>query len=209
MTGVQTCALPISYAEKEGTFTATDRRVQKVLPAIPAVGQSRTEFKVYGDLINLLGGQAPATVADAFGKIAAYAAIKYNELGEGGTFVATDLKPVQVVPVSIVPAVEAGKFALLTGAALYHCGTLSLYGEGTMSVCGEAYVEISRTDAAAKNIVDGDQVKVTSAQGSATLSARVSPRMPEGVAFAPYHFAAAPINTICSGASVTAVTISK
>lgn len=202
--------LPVcSYAEKEGTFTATDRRVQKVLPAIPPVGQSRTEFKVYGDLINLLGGQAPATIADAFGKIAAYSSVKYAELTEGGAFVTAQLKPVQVVPVAAVPAVEAGKFALLTGAALYHCGTLSLYGEGTMSVCGEAYVEISRADAAAKNIADGDQVKISSAQGTVTLAARVSPRMPEGVVFAPYHFAATPTSAICSGSAVTAVTISK
>lgn len=202
--------LPVcSYAEKEGTFTATDRRVQRVLPAIPAVGQSRTEFKLYGDLINLLGGQAPETVAAAFAKIGAYSAINYSELAEGGVFATAAIKPVQIVPVSTTPAAESGKLTLLTGAALYHCGTMSLYGEGTVAVCGEGYIEVSRADAAAKNIVDGDQVKVTSTQGTVTLIARVSPRMAEGVVFAPYHFAETPVSSIWSGAATTAVTISK
>lgn len=202
--------LPVcSFAEKEGTFTSTDRRVQKVLPAIPAVGQSRTEFKVYGDLINLLGGQAPASVADAFASIGAYGSLKYQELTEGGAFVTTVIKPVQVVPAAAVPAVEAGKFALLTGAALYHCGTLSLYGEGTMSVCGNGYVEISRSDAAKMNIADGDLVKVTSAAGGVSLTARISTRMQEGTVFAPYHFADSPVGAVWTGAAVTGVTIAK
>jgi len=54
--------LPVcSYAEKEGTFTSSDRRVQKVLPVILPVALSRPEFNLYADLIRMLGGQAPAT----------------------------------------------------------------------------------------------------------------------------------------------------
>lgn len=202
--------LPVcSYAEKEGTFTATDRRVQKITAAIPAAGQSRPEFQVYGELIRLLGGQAAATQAEAFAQIAAYAGISYAELGEGGVFAAVKLTPVQIVPKVVTVAVEAGKFALLSGAALYHCGTMSLYGEGTVSVCGEAYVEISRNDAAKMNISEGAEVKLTSSTGTVSVKARISPRMSEGVLFAPYHFADASINTVWSGAAVTGVTISK
>ncbi len=202
--------LPVcSYAEKEGTFTATDRRVQKIKPAIPAVGQSRTEFQVYGELIQRLGGQVVATPAEVFAQIPAYSQISYADLDEGGIFVPVTLKPVQVVPRSTVPVLEAGKFTLLTGAALYHCGTMSLYGEGTISVCSEAYVELSRNDAENMKIADGDDVKLTSATGTVSLKARISPRMADGVVFAPYHFADASINTIWSGAAVTGVTISK
>jgi predicted molibdopterin-dependent oxidoreductase YjgC len=202
--------LPVcSYAEKEGTFTATDRRVQKITAAIPAVGQSRSEFQVYGELITLLGGQPAATQADAFAQIAAYTGISYAELGEGGAFAAVKLQPVQVVPKATITNVDAGKFTLLTGAALYHCGTMSLYGEGTVSVCGEAYVEISRTDAVKMNIIEGAEVKLTSSTGTVAVKARISPRMSEGVLFAPYHFADASINTVWSGAAVTGVTISK
>ncbi len=202
--------LPVcSYAEKEGTFTATDRRVQKITPTIPAVGQSRTEFKVYGDLIRLLGGQPVASLADAFARISAYSTIKYTDIGAEGVFVTAQLKPAQVVPTFTAATAESGKFSMLTGAALYHCGTLSLYGEGTMSVCGNGYVEISRADAAKLLIAEGDVVKLSSAAGTVSLQARISPRMQEGVVFAPYHFADTPVNLVWSGTSVTGVTISK
>ena len=202
--------LPVcSYAEKEGTFTATDRRVQKVMPAIAPVGQSRSEFSVYAELITALGGQAPATPAEAFAQIAAYAGIDYASLAADGQFAAVRTAPQLVLPKAVHKSVESGKYALLTGAALYHCGTQSLYGEGTIAACPTGYVELSRSDAQKANIEDGDQVKVASATGSMTLQARVTLRMPNGVVFAPYHFADNPINQVWAGAAVTTVTISK
>lgn len=202
--------LPVcSYAEKSGTFTATDRRVQKITPAIPAVGKSRPEFQVYGDLIRLLGGQPAADQAEAFAQISAYADISYAGLTDGGSFAPVKLNTVQVVPQFNPISVDSAKFALLTGAALYHNGTMSLYGEGTVSVCGEAYVEISRNDAAKMQIVDGADITLTSSTGKVSLKARISPRMSDGVVFAPYHFSDSSINTIWSGAAVTGVTISK
>lgn len=199
--------LPVcSYAEKEGTFTATDRRVQKIMPVIPAVGQSRSEFTVYGDLIRLLGGQAPATQAAAFAQIPAYAGIDYAALAADGVFAQVTVKPALVMPSAAAIQVETGKLALLTGAALYHCGTLSQYGEGTVAACPEGYIELSPSDAARMKIEDGGDVTVASASGSLKLKARVSLRMAEGVAFAPYHFG---VNQVWAGATVTSVTISK
>jgi anaerobic selenocysteine-containing dehydrogenase len=78
-----------------------------------------------------------------------------------------------------------------------------------MHVCPEGYLEISRKDAAKQQIADNDLVTVSSSAGSISLKAKVTPRMPEGVVFAPYHFAAAPVNTIWSGAAVTPVTLAK
>lgn len=202
--------LPVcSYAEKEGTFTATDRRVQKVQPVIPPVAQSRSEFKVYGDLIRILGGQAPATPADAFVEIPAYAALSYASLSVNGAFASVSAISRLVLPKYAAPAVEPGKLALLVGAVLYHCGTLSQFGEGPLSVCPEGYLEMSRSDAARMKVVDDDEVAVSTASGTVRMKARVSPRMSEGVVFSPYHFAGNPINQIWSGAAVTSVTISK
>jgi len=117
--------------------------------------------------------------------------------------------PQLVLPKCAMPKVEAGKLALLVGAALHHCGTLSQFGEGPLSVSPEGYLEISRSDAARMKIVDDDEVAVSTASGTVRLKARVSPRMSEGVVFSPYHFAGNPINQIWSGAAVTSVTISK
>ncbi|MBC8019100.1 MAG: molybdopterin-dependent oxidoreductase [Verrucomicrobia bacterium] len=206
--------LPVcSFAEKEGTFTAADRRVQHIKPAIKKVGQSRSDFEIFGALITKLGGVAPSAPVSVFTEIAAsvpgYAGMSYVSLGEEGMFAAVAIKPAFVVPQTATIKAESGKLALLTGSALYHNGTLSQYGEGPMHVCPEGYVELSRTDAASLKFAENDLLTVTSASGSMKLKARISPRMPQGVVFAPYHFGANPINQVWSGAPVTWVTLAK
>jgi len=206
--------LPVcSFAEKEGTLTAADRRVQHIKPAIRKIGQSRSDFEIFGSLITLLGGEAPMSPASVFAEIATsvpgYAGMSYATLGDEGLFASVAVKSSFVVPqASTVPAVT-GKLALVTGSALYHNGTLSQYGEGPMHVCPEGYVEMSRTDAASMKFAENDLLTLTSDSGSMKLKARITPRMPQGVVFAPYHFGDNPVNQVWSGASVTWVTLAK
>ena len=203
-----------SFAEKEGTFTSVGGAVQRVNRAIKPLGQARSDFQILSELIARLDGTAPcADVASAFAELTAtapgYKGLTLAGLGDEGA-----IRPVSGTArfhaVAVAPVVaEAGKMALVTGSALNHSGTLSLYGEGPMLVCPEGYVEFGREDAAALKIDDGDAVKVTSATGTVTLKAKVGTRMPKGVVFAPYHFAANSINTVTAGAAVTWVSIGK
>ena len=207
--------LPVcSFAEKEGTFTSTDRRVQYIKPAIRKLAQIKTDFEIFSDLITRLGGSAPSSPAMQFEAIAAnapgYQGMSHVALRKEGAFAAVSTTPAFIVPQASAPFVaEAGKLALVTGSVLYHSGTLSQYGEGPMHVCPEGYIELSRTDASAHKISENDLVTVSSATGSVQLKAKVTPRMPAGVVFAPYHFSAASINTVWSGAPVTSVTVAK
>lgn len=202
-----------SFAEKEGTYTSVDRRVQHVKPAISTIGQSKSDFEIFTTLIAKLGGVSPATPAAVFAKIAAntpgYAGMTYASLGTEGAFAPVTVKQVLVVPTVTEAAPESGKLALVTGSVLYHNGTLSQHGEGPVYVCPEAYVELSRADAARSSIGENDLVTVTSQNGTLQLRAKVTPRMPEGVVFIPYHFPAAPVNKIWNGSAVTMVLISK
>jgi NADH-quinone oxidoreductase subunit G len=203
-----------SFAEKEGTFTSTDRRVQYIKPAISKNPMNRTDFEVFSELITLLGGLTPSTPAAQFDEIAAktpgYLGLNHVSLQKEGAFAAVAMTPALVVPQTTTPLVaDAGKLALVTGSVLYHSGTLSQYGEGPMHVCPEGYIELSRTDASAHKISENDLITVSSATGSVQLKAKVSLRMPAGVVFAPYHFTAAPINAIWSGSPVTLVTLAK
>ena len=207
--------LPVcSFAEKEGTFTSTDRRVQFIKPAISRNTQIKTDLEVFSDLIVRLGGRPSSTPAALFGEIAAhtpgYNGLSHESLQNEGAFAAVTITPAFVIPKGTASvAAEAGKLALVTGSALYHSGTLSQNGEGPMHVCPEGYIELSRTDASANRIAENDMITVSSATGSMQLKAKVTPRMPAGVVFAPYHFTAAPINTIWGGAPVTLVTVAK
>jgi formate dehydrogenase major subunit/NADH-quinone oxidoreductase subunit G len=207
--------LPVcSFAEKEGTFTSTDRRVQFFKPAIRKNIQIKTDFELFSDLISRLGGQAPSSVAAQFAEIADNTK-GYNGMGHIALRKESALATVVATPAFNVPqtttafAPEPGKFALVTGSALYHSGTLSQYGEGPMHVCPHGYIELSGKDAAAMKISEDDIVSVTSATGTIKLKAKVALRMPAGVVFAPYHFRESPVNAIWSGEPVTAVTITK
>jgi len=203
-----------SFAEKDGTFTSTDRRVQYVSAAIRKNSKCKTDFEIFAALITKLGGQAPASASMLFSEISAntpgYAGMTHVSLRKESAFA-----PVNVTPKLIIPkapdavSTESGKLAMVTGSALYHSGTLSQFGEGPMHVCPEAYVEMSRKDAANLKIQDKDLVTVSSPTGSLQLSVKVTPRMPEGLVFVPYHFSAAPVNAIWDGAPVTMVSLIK
>jgi formate dehydrogenase major subunit/NADH-quinone oxidoreductase subunit G len=207
--------LPVcSFAEKEGTFTSTDRRVQYFKPAIRKNIQIKSDFEVISTLLALLGGQAPASSSAQFNELAAqtpgYQGLSYVALRNDGSFATVTTAPAYVAPqMPVAVTVEQGKLALVVGSALYHSGTLSQFGEGPMHVCPENYIEMSRSDAAALKINENDMVTVTASAGSIKLKAKVTPRMPAGVVFAPYHFSAAPINTVWNGAAVTPVTLAK
>lgn len=203
-----------SFAEKDGTFTSVGRAVQKIQKAIPPVGLARSDFEIFGLMYAALGGESPQSIGEAFAairsSIPSYANIDYYQLGDNGAVYPVNNK-FKLIPVD-APAGQSpsiGAFALLTGNALNHCGTLSLYGEGPMYVCPEGYVELNNGDAIKLGVKDGEPVTVKSPFGEIRLNAKVSFRMPSGVVFAPYHFADKSINGVTDGESVTWVSISK
>lgn len=203
-----------SFAEKEGTFTSVGKAVQKVNRAIKPVGLARSDFEIFNALYSALSGKpAYLNPKAAFAEIAetvpAYAGLTYEKLGDAGVVIAPAMAPKFIAVKGATPAVEVGKLALVTGSALYHCGTMSLYGEGPMLTCPSGYVEIGREEAKRLAVQSDDLVTVTSGSGAVKLKVKVDPRMPDGVAFAPYHFPEQSINAITDGSQVTWVTISK
>ncbi|MBU5638514.1 molybdopterin-dependent oxidoreductase [Geomonas sp. Red69] len=202
-----------SFAEKSGTFTSLGRRVQNVRKAIPAIGLAKSDFEILNALSQSLGGARYNNQGEVFTEIAAtvpaYKGLTQAGLKDEGAVypVAVAAKLVPAAAKSAAPA--AGKLALVTGSALYHCGTMSRFGEGPMYVCPDAYAELNVADAAALKIVEGDQVTVTSGTGAVLVAAKVGKRVPQGVVFSPYHFGEGSVNTITDGSEVTYVTVAK
>ena len=202
-----------SFAEKSGTFTSLGRRVQQVRKAIKPVGLCKSDFEILNSINVALGGSSYANQSELFAEIAAtvpaYRGLTQAGLTDVGAVlpVAVNAKLVPVADKAAAPV--AGKLALVTGSALYHCGTMSRYGEGPMYVCPDAYAELSAADAEALKIAEGDAVTVTSGTGSVTVTAKVGKRLPKGTVFAPYHFGEGSINTVTDGAALTWVSIAK
>ncbi|MHB1383652.1 MAG: formate dehydrogenase subunit alpha [Bellilinea sp.] len=97
-----------AFAEKDGTFTNTDRRVQLVKQAIPPRGQARADWQIICDLAKRLEkrlGPAqsafwdyshPAEILEEMGRcVPDYAGVKYHRLEKAGlqTPVPTDDHP--------------------------------------------------------------------------------------------------------------------
>ena len=55
----------VSFAEKEGTYTNTERRVQRVHPAVPVHGNARPDLDIICDLASRLGGTADASISSS------------------------------------------------------------------------------------------------------------------------------------------------
>ncbi|MDH3998081.1 MAG: NADH-quinone oxidoreductase subunit NuoG [Desulfuromonadales bacterium] len=205
-----------SFAEKDGTFTNAERRIQRVNQGITSPGEARTDGAILTMLANKLGKvpafTGPAAVFAEIGKsVPAYAEFKFDEIGpQGVVWGGETLQPASrnLVAVAGGSTVE-GEYKLVTGSALYHSGTVSTKAMGPMAVVSEAYLELCREDAAALQLKEGDEVKVAGNGVELKLKAKVDNRLPKGVVFAPYHFAEAQVNRLYKGEPVIAVTVSK
>ncbi len=216
-----------SFAEKDGTFTATDRRVQRVRKAIEPIGQCKPDWKILLEISNLLGYpmnyKSPAEVMNEInGLVSIYGGINYNRLEKedlrwpciddshpGTRILHIDgfsrglgrFQPIEFRP----PAEEPDNnypYILTTGRLLFHwhTGTMTRRSETLTNQVNEAVVEINTNDALRLNISNGEMVKVRSRRGEITLNANVTDRIREGVVFIPFHYVEAAANKLTSKA---------
>ena len=205
-----------SFAEKDGTFTNAERRIQRVRPGVSSPGEAKTDFEIFKILSARFGRNvsytsAAAVFADIAANIQEYAGLQMEAIGAQGVVWGGDIlapKKKRVVAVA-AEDVANSEFLLVTGSSLYHSGTMSTRAKGPLSVVSEPYLEFGQEDAKKLNVVDGDMITVKAEGGQIKLKAKVDRRLPQGVVFAPYHFASAEINRLYKGEAVVPVQLSK
>jgi predicted molibdopterin-dependent oxidoreductase YjgC len=212
-----------SFAEKSGTFTSTERRVQLIRPALKPPGEARPDWQIITGLANRLGAEwSYEGPADILAEIAAvtpsYGGISYGRLEKDGLQwpCPTPEHPGTPVlhtgrftrgkglfcPVEYRPPVEETDadypFILSTGRMLFHWhgGTLSRRSSGLDAIAPKAEVEINPADARKTGIQDGDMVRVSSRRGTVVANAHLTLRSPAGTAFMTFHFAEAAVNLL-------------
>ncbi len=205
-----------SYAEKEGTFSNTERRVQRVRKAVTVEGDMRLDTDIFIDLMNRMGYRQPQlTSEEIMDEIASltpsFAGISHRRLDrEGGlqwpcidrTHPGTPIMhvgkftrglgwfyPAEYVPSAELPD-EDYPFILMTGRILYHYNTRAMTGRtpGLMEKEGHSFIEMNDEDAARLGISDGDKVRATSRRGTLVTTARVGDKVSPGETWMPFHF---------------------
>jgi len=206
-----------SFAEKDGTFTNAERRIQKVRRGVSSPGEAKTDYAIF-ELLAARCGQnlsytGPAAVfAEIVATVPEYAGLDYAAIGAQGVVWGGETLTPKVRKLQSVDGAKAssgGSYQLVTGSALYHSGTVSTRASGPLAAMGAPYVELSREDAKGLGVLDGEILSVKAGGVELKLKAKVGTRMPRGVVFVPYHFAEAGINKIYKGESSIAVEIAK
>ena len=220
--------LPSSaFAEKDGTFTNTERKVQRVRKALGPPGQAREDWRILCDVSSRLGYpmayDSPEAVMDEItGVTPSYCGIRYDRLATEGLHwpcTGTDhpgtpclhvdqftcglgvFHAIEYIPPAELPDEEFPLY-LTTGRVLYqyHTGTMTMKSDGLNILAPECFVEISADDASSKNIEQGERIRVASRRGEIEAVARVSEMVEKGTVFIPFHYASAAANKLTHAA---------
>jgi predicted molibdopterin-dependent oxidoreductase YjgC len=213
-----------SFAEKDGTFTNTERRVNRVRAAIPCPGNARVDRDIVIDLAHALGANWPPypdaeSVWNELADLApAWYGIRYDrleeqgmqwpapELGHPGSSFLHAPRPARpggrgkFFPVEYQPPIEQPDseypFILNTGRTLYHynSATMTMREEGILGKQQDAFFEISAEDASNLALAEGDWARIVSRRGSLEARAHVSDRVYPGLVWMALHFAEAKVN---------------
>ncbi len=218
-----------TFASKDGTFTNTDRRVQRVRKAVTPAGEARDDAWIIKQLSGLMGYEMKYDGSeDVFNEIGtvwpAFAGISYSRVESGmGVQWPCPTKDHPGTPFLFAGGFPRGKgrftavsyrepaeitdkeypFALTTGRELfhYHTGTMTRRVKPLDEISPEAYVEIRPEDASELSVEDGSLVNVSSRRGTIKLKARISDRPGRGVVFIPFHFKEAAANVLTNTAT--------
>ncbi len=215
-----------SFVEKTGTFTNTDRTVQKVNKVMEPKGKSRPDWRVLQDLANRMGREwnydsTAEILAEVNSLTPLYGGVTHERVeSEGGLqwpcwdedhpgtkrlyteeFNTEDgmatLQPIGYSEPAETPD-EEYPFTLTTGRVLYqyHTGTMTHREEGIMQYNPSDFVEINPKTAAKYGIESGDPVRIESRRGETTVPAQVTDRVGLENLFVPIHFAESAVNRL-------------
>jgi formate dehydrogenase alpha subunit len=216
------------FAEKTGTYTNTERRVQLAIKAVEPPGAARADWEIIQDLCNRSGYAMsysdPSEIMAEINRVSpSYAGITHERLErsfglawpcptaehpgtpylhkDGFTKGTGSFLPCDFKPLAEPPDNEYD-FILTTGRVYfqYHTGTMTRQVGILEREAPEPLLEINPEDAARLGIRNRDMVEISSRRGTLTIRAEVTGRVPRRVVFSTFHFHEAPINLLTNPA---------
>ena len=214
------------FAEKEGTFTNSERKVQRVRRAVTPPGDAQDDSWIIAQIAARMNYSMdfayPQVLAEINSVTPSYAGITPARLKQGAlTWPCpdTDHPGTPILHVGsfargrglfsqiehLPPAEETDDqypYILSTGRVLqhYHTGTMTREGQGLSRLYPQVLAEINPLDAQKLEIADGDTVTIASRRGKIQVKAWICDRTNPGVVFVPFHFRETPINALTNTA---------
>ncbi len=211
------------FAEKDGTFSNTERRVQRIRKAVDAPGDVKDDWQILCDIATRMGTpmvyENSQAVFEELARVTpSYAGISYDRIAAEGLHWPCPTPEHPGTPILHREQFTRGKgmfhaidytppaeltddeypLYLTTGRVLYHyhTGTMTMKTEGLNDRAPECFVEISPKDAALYELSDGMEVEIASRRGQIKAKIQVSPKAVAGTIFIPFHFAQAAANRL-------------
>jgi len=218
-----------SFAEKDGTFTNTERRVQLVRKAVEPPGEAKADWEIICDVSTAMGYPmsypgAAEIMEEIASLVPSYAGIRHERLSGSGLqwpcfdtehpgtrFLYEENFPTDSGKglFHVVNQDDAGAdvadddypLNLNTGRLLehYHTGTMSRRSRGLNHMRPEGEVEVHPEDARRYDLEDGRMGRIVTKHGSVDVKVFVTDGTPEGAIFYPFHFMEEPANRLIGG----------
>ncbi len=217
------------FAEKDGVFTNSDRRVQRVRKAVEPPGEARADWQILCDVARAAGYPMPdyKDPAEIYAELSElspkFGGISHARLeaegglqwpcptgdhpgtgtlhGDGPLNGEAAFQPVSYRASAELPD-EEYPLVLSTGRTLYHynASTQTRRDAGPMAKQPRNFVEMHGDDAHALGLTDGARVRVSSRRGAVQADVLISRRVLPGCVWMPFHFPASPANRLTNDA---------
>jgi len=215
------------FAEKDGTFSNTERRVQRVHKAVEPPGEAREDWRIICDVATRMGyamsyADSRQIMDELRSVTPSYAGISYERIERQGLHWPCPNEEHPGTPILHREQFTSGRgvfnaidyrppaetinhdypLYLTTGRLLqqYHTGTMTMKTEGLNEIAPECFVEISPADAQSFAMADGALVGIASRRGRIQARLRISPKAVQGTVFLPFHYAQAAANRLTNSA---------
>ncbi len=217
-----------SFAEKDGTFSATDRRVQRVRKAIEPPGEAKQDWEIISEIATRMGSRdftyvSPEEIFKEMAQLTpSYQGITYERIDKDGIQWPCRNPEDQGTPFLHKDQFSKGKgsffpvafkepaerpddefpFWLTTGRIGFHYHTKTMTGvsPSLQKEAEEGYVEINPFDAVKMGIGEGEPVKVISRRGEIVIKATLTFGISRNVLFIPFHFVESAVNVLTNTA---------
>ncbi|MFP4029164.1 MAG: formate dehydrogenase subunit alpha [Candidatus Brocadiia bacterium] len=215
------------FAEKNGSYTNTERRVQRIRKAIEPPGEARVDYDILCDVSTRMGYEmgyeGAGEILDEIAELTPiYAGMSFERIDDVGLQWPCESKDdpgtmylhkgnfrqgygqfygVDFREADELPD-EEYPLILTTGRLLehFHTGTLSRQTPGLEEIAPPTPVEIHPEDAQKLGLEDGEEVEVSSRRGTVRCHAVVTKKSPKGTVFMPFHYREAPANRLTNDA---------